>query len=96
MSCVLVSGDATGQVFGSVRVSHDGNRVWRSSVAAAQEGGEGIGHAVGEAGAHWLRAPCARGADHASPPNHGAPFYAHIGHEGMSRVPMGKWRLPPR
>ncbi|CUW48031.1 hypothetical protein ATCC53582_02157 [Novacetimonas hansenii] len=56
-------------------------------------GGQGIGRAVGEAGAHWLRAPCARGADHASPPNHGAPFYAHIGHEGMSRVPMGKWRL---
>lgn len=67
MFCVLVSGDATGQVFGSVRVGHGGNRDWRSSLPATAEGGEGIGHAVGEAGAHWLRAPCARGADHASP-----------------------------
>ncbi|MFT8634237.1 MAG: hypothetical protein ABF706_03025 [Novacetimonas hansenii] len=98
MFCVLVSGDATGQVFGSVRVGHGGNRDWRSSLPATAEGDESIGRAVGEAGAHWLRAPCARGGRScfALPTMAITPFYAHIGHEGMSRVPMGKWRLPPR
>ncbi|RFO99243.1 hypothetical protein BGC30_12445 [Novacetimonas hansenii] len=48
MFCVLVSGDATGQVFGSVRVGHGGNRDWRSSLAAAQEGAKA-------SGARWVR-----------------------------------------
>ncbi len=92
-SDVLVTGDASGGIGGTVMVGHDGHRGWLYYVASGSDlRGAGIGRRMVEAAEDWLRR---RGVAKAQllvrETNAGViPFYERLGFETAPRIVMGK------
>jgi ribosomal protein S18 acetylase RimI-like enzyme len=97
-SDVLVAGDESGCICGSVMVGHDGHRGWLYYVASAQGvRGKGVGREIVAAGEQWLRE---RGVVKVQlmvrETNTGVvSFYEHIGYEVAPRAVMSKWLRRP-
>ncbi len=92
-SAVLVTGDGSGGIGGTVMVGHDGHRGWLYPVASAPGlRGGGIGRRMVEAAEDWLRR---RGVVKAQllvcETNAGViPFYERLGFETAPRTVMSK------
>ena len=93
-SDVLVGGDETGRISGSVMVGHDGHRGWLYYVASTPRSrGRGIGRQMVQAAEEWLRQ---RGVVKAQlmireTNSKVVSFYEHLGFEVTPRVVMSKW-----
>ena len=93
-SDVLVGGDETGQIRGTVMVGHDGHRGWLYYVSSDPGSrGSGFGREMVQAAEDWLRR---RGVVKVQllvreTNTKVVSFYEHLGFEVAPRVVMSKW-----